>query len=324
MEGPTNQPNITASPSEESAVRIDLERPSLPVDQDENPVSPQPIDFPEADEGSYRQSRLPAILAKASQEQLHEHFLAEYQPVGPTELTLVRMLAGHAAGAERWELGGGAMSRQTARHLPELLQVTGRGRVLTDEASHPLTDDAMLAGTLVNEAVDRCERHTLRRSRTFLQTLDTLTAVQAARRLSGTQGSPLPPLGFPDEAACEHYLYTRLQRGLVPCPQCGATAGWMLEARQRRECRECQLQIGLRSNTIMARSPISLRQWFDAIRRVLWNPTIGAAELGAQLGVPRVDTARTMRNKIRAALASEQGSELLAGLDRHFAASTAP
>ncbi len=259
--------------------------------------------------------------------QLHEHFLEEYEPVGPTELALVRMLASHAAGSERWELGGGAVGRQTARHLPELLQGTGRGREFTSEftgespreLTGELADDVILAGTLVNEAVDRCERHTMRRSRTFLRTLDTLTALQAVRRQREARGSTMPPLGFPDEAACEQYLFARLARGLVPCPNCDATAGWMLQSRKRRECRECQHQIGLRSNTVMAHSPGSLRQWFDAVRRLLWEPTISASELGTQLGVPRLATVRSMQTKIREALASEHASQLLAGLDRHFA-----
>jgi len=105
------------------------------------------------------QDNLPAILSEASQAQLHEHFFEEYQPVGPTELALVRMLARHAAGAERYELGGGAVGRQTARHLPELLQVSGGGRELTDASTRELADDVILTGTLGNEAVDRCERH---------------------------------------------------------------------------------------------------------------------------------------------------------------------
>lgn len=321
MEGTAHPPEIPALRDGAPAPGIALEPLAPPVDQDENPETPERLACSCAHELPHIEDDLPAILVEASQAQLHEHFFSEYEPVGPTELTLVKMLARHAAGAELWELGGGAVGRQTARHLPQLLLGTGSGGEFRGISTGALADDVLLAGTLVNEAVDRCERHTLRRSRTFLRTLDTLTALQTARRQQDPTGGTMPPPGFADEAACEQYLYARLAKGLVPCPKCGATAGWMLPSRKRRECRDCQLQVGLRSNTVMARSPVSLRQWFDAIRRILWNPTIGAAELGAQLGVPRVATARTMRKRIRAALTSEHSSELLAGLDRHFGAS---
>ncbi len=116
---------------------------------------------------------------------------------GSDRVGLVRMLARHAAGAERYELGGGAVGRQAARHLPQLLQVSGGGRELTGASTRELTDDVLLAGTLGNEAVDRCERHAMRRARTFLRTLDKLTALQAARRQPGTPAVRCPPWGFP-------------------------------------------------------------------------------------------------------------------------------
>jgi len=93
----------------------------------------------------------------------------------------------------------------------------------------------------------------------------------------------------------------------------------MLGKRKRHECRECQHQLGLRAKTVMAHSAVSLRQWFEAIRLLLWQPTIRATELSTQLGVPRLATARSMMQKIRAALSLEDASERLAGLDRHFA-----
>ena len=61
------------------------------------------------------------------------------------------------------------------------------------------------------------------------------------------------------------------------------------------------MQIGLRSNTVMAHSPISLRQWFDAVRLLLWRPTIGAVELAEKVGLTRLATARSMMAKIRTA-----------------------
>ena len=133
----------------------------------------------------------------------------------------------------------------------------------------------------------------------------------------------MPPLGFGDESACERYLADRLRRGVVRCPKCGDRNGCVISTRKCWECRGCKFQLGLRANTVMARSPVSLRLWFDAIRILLWRPTIGAAELAEKIGLERMATVRSMMVKIRTAMAADNASERLAGLDRHFASNSA-
>ena len=96
----------------------------------------------------------------------------------------------------------------------------------------------------------------------------------------------------------------------------------MLETRKCRECRGCKLQIGLRGSTVMARSPVPLRLWFDAVRIMLWQPTLNATQLAKKIGLPRIATVRSMMVKIRTAMASADASERLAGLDRHFASNS--
>ena len=69
----------------------------------------------------------------------------------------------------------------------------------------------------------------------------------------------------------------------------------------------------------MAKSPLALMQWFEAIRWILWQPTITADELAQNLGLQRMATVRKMAAKVRAAMADDQATQKLAGLDKYFA-----
>lgn len=260
--------------------------------------------------GPAPRAAIPAILENARREEFLRRFRNEFRPQGPTEDVLVDELARHAVGIEKWDLGGGAVERHGARRHPEL--AVG----LADEE----TGDFVLAAALTTDAAARCEQQGMRRSRAFLRTLEILRETQSARRVQERAG--MPPLGFEDEAACERYLANWLRGGSVCCRQCGADVGYVVGARKRWECGVCHSQTGLRSGTVMARSAVSLRQWFDGVRRLLWQPTIGVAEFAVQVGLRRPGTARSMLTKIRRALAAADAGRQLAGLDQHFARSS--
>lgn len=255
--------------------------------------------------------KVPAVLDSDRVQKLRDQFIEEFTPKGPTEAILVEALARHAAAISRWDEGSAAIERQAARSLPDL----ANGLTYADSS----TVDVALAGAMSTEAADRGERHSLLRSRAFLRTLEKLEAVQAVRRERESRGATMPPLGFADESACERYLTDRLRGGMVPCPECGGREGCVISTRKCWECRGCKLQIGLRANTVMARSPVSLRLWFDAVRILYWWPTINAATLAEKIGLMRVATVRSMMAKIRTAMTADNASERLAGLDRHFA-----
>ena len=76
--------------------------------------------------------------------------------------------------------------------------------------------------------------------------------------------------------------------------------------------------MGPRTGTVAADSPLPLLVWFTAIRLLLGNPTMGTTELGIKLGISRSTTVRNMARKIMAAMAEENASELLAGLDIYY------
>jgi hypothetical protein len=64
---------------------------------------------------------------------------------------------------------------------------------------------------------------------------------------------------------------------------------------------------------------LPLLTWFTAIRVLLWHPTVSTAELGITLGISRSTTVRNVAKKIIAAMAEDNASPLLAGLDAYYA-----
>jgi hypothetical protein len=252
----------------------------------------------------------PRIHPVLDRERFEEHlreFTAEHRPCGPTEHALVRDLARQAAAVDRWGAAAEAVERTAACKLPGLA---------TFPDGDDFANDALLAGAMATDAAHQCERHSLARSRAFCRTLAKLEQLQAKRNSREVMVMQSP---FADEVECEEYLSARLRRDSYRCGRCGGTTGSYLPSRQMWECGKCRKQFGLRSGTVMAGSALSLFTWSEAIRLVLWRPTIGAAELAEKIGLKRIATVRSMMVKIRTALAAEDASERLAGLDRHFA-----
>jgi hypothetical protein len=135
--------------------------------------------------------------------------------------------------------------------------------------------------------------------------------VEAHRRLQ-----PLPGPG--NEDACEQYLADWFSGFRHACHRCGTRNSWVLAPRRCWECATCKAQVGLRYGTVMARSAVPLRIWFEAVRWILWQPTIRTVDLGERIGVRRLSTVRTMAGRVHAAMAADDASDLLAGLDRYY------
>jgi hypothetical protein len=284
----------------------------------DDPMSPTLCQDALAEPGAAREQRIalgaldaqagiPSVLRTSRREDLLEQLMQEFEPVGPTEIILVGSLARHTAGIERWDDGGGAVERQAARRLPELI----------DDSTPGVTSDAVLAAALTTDSAERCEKQSLLRSRLFLRTLEALQSLQAKRR-ERTLRDSLPPFDFADEAACEKYLMERFRRGCTACPRCGCTKGFVIASRKCWECHACRMQLGLRTGTVMAQSAVPLLIWFRGVHRLLWQPAIRIAEFAEKVGLRRRATARSMVTKIRAAMAGESAGNQLAGLDRHF------
>ena len=240
-----------------------------------------------------------------------EAYLGEYDPVGPTEHYFVRKMAYNSAATDLLNEAIGAIQRQGARELPEFARLVGEA----GSAIH----DAVLAGTMSQESLDRCEKRLRLHSREFHRALSKLEELQARRKTveAGMRGVPSNP--FTTEAACELHLLKRFQTGKCCCPRCGARKGHSIISRRCWECAVCKSQTGLRHGTIMSNSPMPLVKWFAAIWLIFARSKITTTELMSALRVNRIMTVRKMANKIRAAMMEENASDLLAGLDNYYA-----
>lgn len=235
--------------------------------------------------------------------------LREYEPVGVVERALVEDLARQIAVMTRWGKAAEAVERLAATHLTDWSH--------TEEQSD--MEDLQFAA-ISSDNAERCERQSLLNSRAFQRTYHLLQELQERRRTRERAADGRPPVLFRDEATCEQYLADRFKRGRNACRKCGSREGCYLEERRVWECRGCQSQTGLRTGTLMARSQLALWHWFSAISWMLFRPSISARELALKVGLERPATVRSLMQKIRAAMAAEDASEQLAGLDLHFAA----
>jgi len=251
---------------------------------------------------------IPAVLERESFEFHLGEFVRQFAPVGHIETMIVRDLARHAAGMERWNEALGAIQRQRSQRLPELAVCSGDDDEIEDSA---------LAAAVSTPDVHLCESHAQNRSRGIYRALRTLLDLQAQRkRRENGDATSIPPSPFATENACEQHLLARFERGQHACRRCSYRRGHYLAARRTWECAECGRQTGIRAGTVAADSPLPLRTWFRAIELLLWNPAMGTTELAMYLGVSRATTVRSIAKRIRTALSDERASELLAGLDR--------
>jgi len=159
----------------------------------------------------------PEILDPTRQDEYLDAYLKEHQPMGPTEHAIVRELARHAAALDLWSAAGDAVERQGARELPDLALGAGH-----DDSTF---SDAVLAGTMSQEIVHRCEKQMRCRSRAFYRALGKLEELQARRRKRESGDLVIPPNSFTTEVACENYLVDRFKSGKCRCPRCGAAEG---------------------------------------------------------------------------------------------------
>jgi transposase-like protein len=242
-------------------------------------------------------------------ERFHEGFQYEWQPATPTQKVLVAELARHAAALDRAQQMETAVLRQAARATLALSAFDNSG----DDGR-----DCLLAGSVINESVERLTRYRRCHEKAFLASLTKLREVKA-HPFQVPEKPSLVSDAFRTEAECEDYLRTRIESPEFRCPACGGGNGYWLSGRNHWQCGHCHRQSGLRAGTVMAQSRLPLSTWFNAIRLVLLDPKISTPCLAAALGIRRQASVRGLRSKIRAALQSQNASQLLAGLDQVFA-----
>jgi transposase-like protein len=109
---------------------------------------------------------------------------------------------------------------------------------------------------------------------------------------------------FPDDSACARHLLThRWPEGFV-CPRCDGRKGWELRAKRFTwECAKCHHQSSVTAGTVMHRSHLPLRTWFQAIRLLTCHSNgLSAEQAQAQLGLGSYKTAWLLLQKLRRAM----------------------
>jgi hypothetical protein len=254
---------------------------------------------------------LPEVLGQELLERHRARLLSEWRPTSATQTVLVDELARHAAALERIEQLEAAVLRCGARAVPDFEGVPPE---LPGAAS-----DLILAGAVSTEALDRVTRYRRAHERGWHATLKRLLESRALEAHLRPPQTPAARPWYTREAECEAYLVRRWQGARRPCP-CGHAHAYWLARRRRWQCAGCRRQCGVRTGTLMERSPLPLRLWFTAIALLVQDPRTPLAALAAATGHRRRATLRRLAGKVRAALASDRASQLLAGLEQVFRA----
>ena len=247
-------------------------------------------------------------------EQLRAQLVRDFAPVGAVENILVGELARRAGNLQWWSDAACAVREAAARMLA--------GLALPGIAATAEDSVTTLAAAAACDAVDRAERTSSAQSRAFMRGLKLLVDLQS-RRLGGESMAQAAALSAAEklqsEQSCIDYLVGWRQRHFL-CHKCAGRRARFVPSRQCLECGTCGSQSGLRVGTVMADSPLPLRTWRLAIRLVVSNPGIATGQLQEQLRISRAATARTVAQKIRAALVADDRIARLAGLDRELLA----
>lgn len=129
---------------------------------------------------------------------------------------------------------------------------------------------------------------------------------------------------FPNEEACEKYLYQVKWPHGFECPVCGCRHGHRIAGRRQYQCANCRHQTSLTANTVMHRTHLPLNKWFWAIYLVACDKRgISALALSGKIEVC-YETAWNLLRRIRAAMQMRDNHYVLGGIvefdDSYFGA----
>lgn len=108
---------------------------------------------------------------------------------------------------------------------------------------------------------------------------------------------------FPDEEACEKYLYEiRVAQGVV-CSKCGSKHQYWDKSGKCWRCAKCGHVTTLTAGTVMHGSKLPLLYWFTAIHLITaTKKTFSALEMQRQLGHKRYQPIWEMMHKLRSVM----------------------
>jgi hypothetical protein len=107
---------------------------------------------------------------------------------------------------------------------------------------------------------------------------------------------------FKTEEDCVRFLTKRRWAGGFCCPSCDYHLFYIVKTRNLLECKECRTQISLTAGTVMHKSKLPLKIWFNAIRTLIQDSqTYSISAFASLLGV-NYRTAKLMLEKLQLAL----------------------
>ncbi len=116
---------------------------------------------------------------------------------------------------------------------------------------------------------------------------------------------------FPDDASCARFMARERWPDGFKCPKCGMP-GWELQAKRFTwECRGCGTQTSVTAGTVMHRSKVGLRKWFELIHMMTSHSNgISAEQAHQALGLGSYNTAWLMLQKLRRAMVDPERAKL--------------
>lgn len=108
---------------------------------------------------------------------------------------------------------------------------------------------------------------------------------------------------FSTEGECLKFLVqSRWPSGFI-CPRCGNRDYYWIPTRKLLQCKKCGYQASVTARTVMHRSKMPLRLWFQAAYLVTtYTPGISALQFQRQIGLSSYQTAFAMLHKLRAGM----------------------
>lgn len=119
---------------------------------------------------------------------------------------------------------------------------------------------------------------------------------------------------FPNEESCLKFLIqSRWPDGFV-CPRCGHRDYYWIGTRNLLRCKKCSHDTSATAGTVMHRSRMSLRTWFQAAYLATTHtPGMSAMQFQRQVGLHTYQSAFTMLHKLRAGMV-RAGRDRLSGV----------
>lgn len=118
---------------------------------------------------------------------------------------------------------------------------------------------------------------------------------------------------FPNERACEDYLFKLLYPNGFICPKCGGLSFGRIKDRRELQCHSCKHQTSLTTGTMMESTKLPLKKWFLAIFLVTHDKRgYSAMALAHELNV-QWRSADYLLQRIRVAMAQKTIPNILGG-----------